>query len=235
MNIPVLIAIALLGFSKLSHLTGMYHSAARLTQHKERVGYAVTGIVICDDRDDPYFVLVLNLNLRGGKGLWVPPGGHFTPHLEDPQEKLLQKITKEIGVTCQVLDVTKHLIAGRSDLTTDRTAWLMPPVFLLDENLMGRCSHGHEVHIDYVYIVVTNGAVTEKHHKYSKGQQITVPVRRCAASLQDAETAVGAAIDKWHIETLGAKPGLRDTLTKDVAWRLHLAAEIYSKTLGTEK
>jgi hypothetical protein len=235
LSIPVFLGIGVLVFSKLSHLTGLHHSTALITQHRERIGYATTGIVICEDKDDPYFLLVLNLNLRDGKGLWVPPGGHFTPHVEVPDKKLLQKIKAEIGLACEFLAVPKQFIIDRDDFTTDQTAWLRPPVFLLDENLMGRCSQGHELHIDYVYIVVTKGQVVEKNHKYSQSQQLRIPVRRCRGSANEAENAVGSAIDKWHIDAFGAKAGLRDTLTRDVSSRLHLAAEIYLQVIGAEK
>ena len=234
--IPILASAALTGFAKLYALSAMHHAAMLQKQLAETVGFAVTGIVICrSNPDEPHFILVLNRNLRGGRGLWVPPGGHFIPHREEPTAKLLFKVATEIGVRCTVIDTSALVQAGIEELTTDRTRWLVVPAFLLDEDLMGKCSHGHEVHIDSVYLLLTDGVITEPIHKYSKSEQITIPVARCGTSFRDTKNAILAAIESWHIQATGAKPGLRETLTNDVVWRLHLSSLLFTRLIGDRK
>lgn len=234
--IPMLAAVTLAGVAKLYSLTAMHHSATTQRQLAENVGFAVTGIVICTSNpEEPHFILVFNRNLRGGKGLWVPPGGHFIPHQEEPTEKLLFKVTTEIGVKCTIINTFRHLRVTPEQLSTDHAKWILAPVFLLDEDLMGRCSHGHEVHLDSVYLLTTDGAITEPVHKYPKTQQVTVPVASCVAGPKEAENAILAAIEGWHVQTSGARPALKETLTNDVVWRLHLSSLLFERFVGENK
>jgi hypothetical protein len=173
---------------------------------------------------------VLNKNLREGKGLWVPPGGHFFPQFEDPVEKLRHKVKAEIGVDCKVYypygpsELNKH-----DELRTEGGEWITPPVFVLKEDLGGLCSHGHSVHLDFLYLCLTDGAIIERSHKYEKNQ-IQIPLEYCS-TFNDTEKIIGDSIDKWYVANFGMKPSSREDLTKDVTWRIFLATKIFNESL----
>jgi hypothetical protein len=231
-NMPIYISFVLLGLLKISHVAAAQARAYEDQRRMQRIGFSATGVVVSTSNPkDPYFILVFNRNLREGKGLWVPPGGHFTPYEDDPVDALLLKIRDEIGMTCTTTDGPHMIPRDLDELRTDRARWLRPPSFLLEEDLMGRCSRGHEFHMDFVYVLATDGAIAATTPKYPKDVQLSVPVRECVGSVQDAEQAISGALDRWHLETTGAKPGVHDTLTRDVASRLHLASEIYMNSL----
>jgi hypothetical protein len=225
-NAPIWASLIIFGFAKLSNLSGTQQKIVDEYRTQSRIGFAATGIVICEsNRDDPTFILILNRNLRGGGGLWVPPGGHFTPNREDPLERLLTKVRREIGMQCTVIVPKGKVGHELGKLRTDRVKSLVPPAFLLEEDLMGHCSHGHEFHFDLVYLLSTDGVIADKDHKYAT-EQIRVPVSRCAGTFKDAEAAISAAIEGWYVGTSGSRPAIMDTLTSDVVWRLHLASQM---------
>ncbi len=59
----------------------------------ETLGFAATGILIEKPGGDAVnFIIILNKNLRQGKGLWGSPGGHFLPYIDNPETKLKNKI-----------------------------------------------------------------------------------------------------------------------------------------------
>jgi len=190
------------------------------------LGYATTGVLYCNSNPtDPQFILVYNKNLRDGLGLWVPPGGHFLPHSESPESNLRQKIQSELGVAVDVVSTTQvGTNLDISSLTTESTAWLTPPAFLLKENLHGRCSNNHLYHLDFVYICRTNGKLVGSSYKYKASQQLRIPLSKCLNSYNDAAEAVYLAIDEWETQVHGAMHGKRDSVTNDVIWRLHIAA-----------
>ena len=134
----------------------------------DKIGFATTGVLIDESENDKEkIILVHNRNLRDGHGLWVPPGGHYLPHAESPVQKLKTKIEHEIGVDCKILNPYKYNMAlEKEDIKMDKVEWIIPPVFLLEEDLMGKCSQGHLTHIDSIYICTTNGGTINKNHKY---------------------------------------------------------------------
>jgi hypothetical protein len=93
---------------------------------------------------------------------------------------------------------------------TAETKWLEAPVFILDEDLLGLCSHSHSRHFDLIY-------------------------PDCVPSVASAETAVYVAIERWQQATAGTAPGVRDTLSRDVPQRLHLVATSYINQLDGQK
>lgn len=233
-NAPVWFTLALFGLLKVSNLTSMYAITADDQRHRDRVGFATTGIVVCtSDRQNPEFILVLNRNLRDGKGLWVPPGGHFAPHYDDPKEALLLKVRKEIGMICTVVEDLRYPARELAELHTDLAHWLNPPLFLLDEDLMGACSRGHSSHFDFIYLLITDGAKVEAAPKYPQELQLRVRVQDCTAGVKEAEGAILSSLETWNMTTRGTRPGVSDSVTRDVAWRLHLASEIYSRSRRT--
>jgi hypothetical protein len=232
-NVPIYWMLFLLLFTKLIQFMILEHSNVIETRRLATVGFAVTGLVIGNPKSDhPFFYLVLNKNLRGGKGLWVPPGGHFSPQFEDPVEKLRHKVKAEIGVDCKVhYPYGPRELNDRQDLRTEGGEWITPPVFVLKEDLGGLCSHGHLIHLDFLYLCLTDGHITEKKHKYEKSQ-IQIPLEHCA-TFTETERAIGNSIDNWYVANRGRKPNTREDLTKDVTWRIFLAAKIFRENLPT--
>lgn len=231
-NVPLYIGLFVLASTQILQQIYFNHRFITDTKRSAKVGFATTGIVIGSPSSaHPYFTLVLNTNLRGGKGLWVPPGGHFYPQFETPVEKLREKVRAEIGVNCEIYSPYTPLEIKNNESRVEGGEWITPPTFVLKEDLRGLCSHFHTFHIDFLYLCLTDGAIVELNHKY-QNDQIRVPLEHCAASFEKTENAIGTCIDQWYVERTGRKPGTRDDLTKDVVWRIFLAAKIFKDTWG---
>lgn len=227
-HLPVLASFAVLGLGKLS-LIGAATESYFATQSFERgTGHATTGIVIVEGQE-PSFILVFNKNLRGGRGLWVPPGGHFRPARDNPDQRLIQKLETEIGMRCEIIPTHHHCLPEHSgDRRTESADWIEPPAFVLRENMFGRCSEGHDAHFDMVYLCRTDGTSSGFPAKYDLSQQIRIPIGDCSTSVDVAEEHIRKAIDQWERESSGVVSGIRNDLTRDVIWRLHLGARLYS-------
>lgn len=228
-NIPVYTTLLLLLFSKLLQSMLFQYGFINETRRASKVGFAATGIVIGNAAGaHPYFYLVLNKNLRGGKGLWVPPGGHFTPQIQNPIEVLISKVKAEIGVNCRVYyPYGPDELKQSEELRTEGGEWITPPVFVLKEDMGGVCSHGHSMHLDFLYLCLTDGQIVEKNHKYDKNQ-IQIPLEHCS-DFHATERIIGDTIDNWYVKNFGRKPSTREDLTKDVTWRIFLAAKIFNE------
>lgn len=207
-----------------------YDEGARERAERRGMGYAATGVLISEAIPaDPSFILVRNLNLRSKEGLWVPPGGHFTPFRENPEEVLVAKLVAEVGMACALSAVHAGSLPRVEERRTNASQWLVPPAFLLREEMFGLCSHLHSSHLDFVYVCVTNGTKVGSSPKYAESQRIQVPIHRCVTGIEESERAIGDAIDAWFRNQGEKPPGRREDVTKDVAWRLHLAARMYVK------
>lgn len=194
-------------------------------------GFASAGVLVVTRPDaKPYFVLVHNKNLRKGAGLWVPPGGHVDPSIERPDMRLIEKISSETGYACSIMDERYNMMPpDPSRWESKACVWLVPPDFLLREDLMGECSKGHVVHIDLCYICVSDGNITNTAPKYSGDEVAEVVAADCIGDFASAQTAITNAIDETNRRSQGLSPGLYDDLTQDVIWRLHLAAKYLSQ------
>lgn len=189
------------------------------------LGFATTGVLIdLSDPEDPRFLLVFNQNLRAGEGLFVPPGGHFTPATERPVPRLLDKIRSEIGVQATV-ETDAGMLPPAPYMATEGAEWIEAPAFVLREDMYGRCSHGHSEHHDYVYICVTDGVrVAGIDPRYPPEARIEISLGDCAPSFEGAQRAVHNKADQWYRRSRGRPTSLRTYVTDDVIWRLHLAA-----------
>lgn len=228
-HLPLVLGFAFLILGRLAIHIGDFATVNRERRERQSMGYAVTSVLISDAvPEEPQFILVFNRNLRAGKGLWVPPGGHFTPYRDDPEDSLVARVKAEVALDCRVLNTSEHsLPSAADDLRTEACRWLIPPAFLLREAMFGLCSYLHSSHLDLVYLCMTSGTGVGGSPKYDLSQRVTVPVRSCAGSIEEAERAASRAIDAWYKSRAGAIPGRREDLTRDVCWRLHLAARIY--------
>jgi hypothetical protein len=198
----------------------------RLSQKRIDVGFANTGLIIVGTGDSASFVLLLNKNLREGKGLWVPPGGHFDPMVEESTRRLKTKIEDEVGLRTEVIPSPNLLGLRVSDLKTTSAAWHDPPLFLLEEDLMGRCSHGHKTHLDYVHLLRSLGPIEGANPKYPATEQVFVRARDCVGGVDEADAAIRAAVEDWTVRKYGQLPGVIDSVTRDVSVRLHLASRL---------
>jgi 8-oxo-dGTP pyrophosphatase MutT (NUDIX family) len=199
------------------------------------VGFATTGILVTTEPRESAFVLVLNKNLNSGNGLWVPPGGHFEPaDGVDPADELLKKIEDEVGVQAAIQEVEGER-AIADEFSTNETTWLTPPLFLLDEDLLGTCSKGHQRHIDFVYLCRMVRAVRTRHRsKYGQSDQLQIAVGSCLPSTEAAEAALVSAVEEWETSVTGRASGIKNTVSRDVAQRLHLAATALDNNLVGE-
>lgn len=198
-----------------------------MTKHpNDSVGVASAGVLVMfPTSTSRHFVLVHNRNLREGRGLWVPPGGHIDIAVEQPADRLREKIIEEVGVQSTALVLLPDLMPrDPHDTESAACTWMLPPAFLLREDLMGLCSKGHSVHLDLCYVCTSDGEIKNHRPKYDARFRIEVPVIECADSFQQAERAIGAKIDDWYRRYEGKAPGVRSDLTNDVIWRLHLVA-----------
>ncbi|MEO9131013.1 MAG: hypothetical protein ABI240_07375 [Sphingomonas sp.] len=197
----------------------------------DHVGVASAGVLIMNPASaSRHFVLVHNRNLREGRGLWVPPGGHVDIAAEQPADRLREKIIEEVGVLSSTLALSPSLMPGDPhDIESAACTWMLPPAFLLREDLMGLCSKGHGLHLDLCYICTSDGEIRNHRPKYDARFRIEIPVADCADSFQHAEAAIGAKIDDWYRRYEGKAPGVRSDLTKDVIWRLHLVAAYFER------
>lgn len=223
---PVFFQLIFLIFFKISQILALQYKYFVNNKIKRNIGFAVTGIIIKKSTNIST-ILVYNKNLREGKGLWVPPGGHFFPQTEDPVEKLRAKILQEIGYNIHIIS-SPNMINSDPSYNTELTKWFTPPVFLLEENLMGYCSNNHNIHIDFVYMCETDGHISSPNCKY-KDSHIEVPLEKCSNSVNDAESTVYETIDNWCKNMHIKFDGSRDSVTRDVIIRLHLAAKYFLK------
>lgn len=196
-------------------------------QKVDGTGLATTSVLIVSLGAPASFMLILNRNLNNGKGLWVPPGGHFELGVDDPADRLLQKIRSEVGMEAKIWDPGAPSVELVHSFNTAQTKWLEAPIFILDEDLLGLCSHSHSRHFDLIYACEAAAYIPRAVPKYSAADRVLVPVEDCGSSVNAAENAVHVAIERWQQNTAGTAPGVRDTISRDVAQRLHLVAVKY--------
>lgn len=173
------------------------------------------------------FIIILNKNLRQGKGLWVPPGGHFLPYIDNPETKLKNKIYEEIGVDCEVMCEEGQKPSEVHDTITNEVEWLAPPAFLLKEFLPDQCKQHHSHHFDLIYLCTTDGRVKNKTCKYKSSALVRVPLKECLDSFEATERILNKKIREKANE-LGLETYSRnENVSRDLIWRLHLAANKY--------
>jgi hypothetical protein len=227
---PIYLSLMLLGIGLLVRTRLNNHSTV-VAKESGGTGLATTSVLIVPASGPASFMLILNRNLNNGKGLWVPPGGHFELGVDDPADRLLQKIRSEVGIEAKIWNPAAPSAELSYTFNTAQTKWLEAPIFILDEDLLGLCSHGHARHFDLIYACEAIGYVPHAVAKYSLADRALVPLNDCASSVEAAETAVYAAIEHWQRTTVGTTPGVRDTVSRDVAQRLHLVALKYAEQL----
>jgi hypothetical protein len=225
---PIYLSLALLGIGLIVR-TQLGSMPADFVKEVGGTGLATTSVLIVRFDAPMNFMLVLNRNLNNGKGLWVPPGGHFELGIDDPADRLLQKIRSEVGIEAKIWSPAAPPAEQLHSFNTAQTKWLEAPIFILDEDLLGLCSHGHSRHFDLIYACEATSYIPRAVPKYSVADRILVPVGDCASSVEAAERAVHSAVEGWQRSTAGTTPGVRDTVSRDVAQRLHLVAVEYQK------
>jgi len=223
-NIPILLALIFLVATRI--VIGQRATTSVPEQSEPQAGFASAGVLLVKDGSrKPYFVLVHNKNLRKGLGLWVPPGGHVDPSVERPDVRLCAKITEETGYLCEVVNLNRSLMPeDQSRWESKACVWLVPPAFLLREDLMGVCSKGHAVHIDLCYVCLSSGEIRNETPKYRGTSLLEVDAVSCLESYTVAQTAITSAIDELHRRSEDLPQGVHDDLTQDIVWRLHLTA-----------
>jgi hypothetical protein len=231
-NLPIVIWLLLIILSRLTVMTEI-GKAEQVHGFGGDAGLASAGVLVLTEAEHPVrFVLIRNRNLRGGKGLWVPPGGHVVLAGNRPERQLLDKVLSETGFSANLLETHTDLMpADQSAWSTKACTWLHPPAFLLIEDLMGTCSRGHTSHVDFCYICLASGSATNPTPRYGQNEQITVKVSDCIESLGATRSAVLAATEGLNKAISGKPHGLSDDVTEDVVWRLHLSA-IYLQKKG---
>jgi hypothetical protein len=230
-SVPIYLALALLAMGLIVRMR-VAEPQADDAKGPGGTGLATTSVLITALNGSHNFMLILNRNLNNGKGLWVPPGGHFELGVDDPGDRLLQKIRTEVGIEAKIWQPDALPADLVYSFNTAQTKWLAAPVFILDEDLLGLCSHGHARHFDLIYACEAVRYIPHARIKYPIAEQALVPVRDCAASVEAAEVAVHAAIERWQQSTAGTSPGVRDTVSRDVPQRLHLVAVKYTEYLA---
>jgi hypothetical protein len=225
---PIYLSLALLGIGLIVR-TQLGSAPADVAQEVGGTGLATTSVLIVRLDAPVNFMLVLNRNLNNGKGLWVPPGGHFELGIDDPADRLLQKIRSEVGIEAKIWSSAAPPAERLHSFNTAQTKWFEAPIFILDEDLLGLCSHGHARHFDLIYACEAIAYIPRAVPKYSVADRILVPVGDCASSVEAAERAVHSAVEGWQRSTVGTTPGVRDTVSRDVAQRLHLVAVEYQE------
>ncbi len=192
----------------------------------DKVGYSVSGVVVEKQSTASEFILIHNLNLRGGEGLWVPPGGHYDPRSTEPFDALRQKLIQEIGFECSNISPLPELDAKVRDHDTSLAKAFASPLFYLRENLQGVCKDNHSVHVAAVFACKVDRPVLVGGEKYKAAEQIRVPVARCLQSTQSAREAVCEAVSNWSFRKSGVRPGNYPDVPDDVPWRLHVVSKM---------
>jgi hypothetical protein len=230
-NLPIVFTFIILITSKVTYFSKIYIDNIDLKKKRKNIGFAATGILInIGNIEKPSIIIVLNKNLRGGEGLWVPPGGHYFPYTERAEDRIKTKINQEIGVDCEIFNPYPLNVPHRiEDADTDEVKWLLPPVFFLEENLIGKCSEGHDTHIDLIYLCITHGKIVNKRHKYNFNNRVEIPLMLCVNNYEETEKVVCGIIDDYHMKISGSKPSTRKDIPKDVIWRIYLSAKIFHK------
>jgi hypothetical protein len=221
---PIFLALAML---LLGHLVRLVNDLSLGRASGPSTGLAATGLLVVHHSGEDQFLLVLNRNLNGGHGLWVPPGGHFDPEVDEPAERLIAKIRTEVCRNATIWSPDSLARPDSLQLSTAETRWLSPPLFLLDEDLLGQCSHGHLRHLDLVYACRDAGAVAGT-PKYGPADRIYVRVSECALSAADAEQALRKAVEEWEEGTTGLSHSVPATVSRDVAQRLYLVGAAWA-------
>lgn len=117
----------------------------------DKVGHSVSGVVVDGQSTGLDFILIHNLNLRGGDGLWVPPGGHYDPRAMEPFDALKQKLIQEIGFECSNIPLRPELDVRVREHDTSLAKAFSAPLFYLRESLQGICKDNHSVHVAAVF------------------------------------------------------------------------------------
>jgi len=196
------------------------------------LGHASTSILFEELNDGSRnFILIKNDNLNGDKHLWLSPGGKWVPEFGDPASFLVNKVAAEVNVKAQLweqadVEVLRPPVEERND---EACIWYTPPQVLLLETLQGPGAAFPDQHLDMIFICKSSGEAAGVKPKYDRASQLRVAVDDCCASIEAAQAAVQRSIDAWSIETTGQLQSLTDTVTRDLVWRLHLAANVIAK------
>ncbi len=230
-NVPLYILFLLLIIVKLQLI--LVSSIAHNNLSNNDWGFAATGVIVDSTKKKPCFILINNKNLREGKGLWVPPGGHINIFKEPPTKQLISKIAFEIGAQCNVIELLQILFEDSTfntdKLSTSHTKWMSAPIFLLNEDLFGNCKDNHKRHIDLIYLCIVESYSKNISSKYNISDQVHIDLHRCVRSYRDAEKEVYDTIEKWFKDYHHINQSTKDYVTSDVIWRLHICAKIYRK------
>ncbi|MDR0604753.1 MAG: hypothetical protein LBG80_10660 [Bacteroidales bacterium] len=226
-NVSIIIAFCFFISGRLIIESYIYREIRRKKDLMELLGFAVTSVLIEQNTNSHNFIIVLNKNLRGGKGLWVPPGGHFTPYMEHPEIKLKNKIYEEIGVECDIIYDNRQMPEDGDKKNTE-TEWFIPPAFLLKELLPEKCKQNHSSHFDMIYICVTNGIPVNKNCIYKKDDIIRIPLNECVISFDSTETNLkNKILERSH--HIGSNTESRnENISRDLIWRLYLTAKNFN-------
>lgn len=196
------------------------------------LGHAATSILFEElEGGSKNFVLIKNGNLNGEKHLWLSPGGKWVPEFGDPALFLASKVAAEVNLRSQLWEQANEqvLLPPLEERNDEACIWYTPPQILLLETLQAPSMAFPDQHLDMIYICKSSGEAAGVRPKYDRASQLRVSVDDCCASVEAAQAAVQKSIDGWSIETTGQRQSLSDTVTRDLIWRLHLAAKAISQ------
>ncbi|ONI87600.1 hypothetical protein ALI144C_09475 [Actinosynnema sp. ALI-1.44] len=229
------VPLLVLAVSELWLFIGYRRLAAQNTSTPpgRTLGFAATSVLVHDrGTSGKFFVLVHNLNINSPHGLWVSPGGHFDPDVDDPTDVVIKKIASETGFIAELVATPGLETRGAAtSLSTTETRWIEQPDFLLDEDLGGSCKMDHKRHLDFIYICSTKGSTAPAVvPKYTERDRIEVSLLDCAQDEGAAIRAIDEAVAEWHRINDGKARGRRESTSRDVAQRLYLTARHYTST-----
>lgn len=227
-HIPFLISFGYLTIGQIMLESWFQQGVISNQKTEQGLGFASTAVVIEEVNSVHRFIIILNKNLREGKGLWVPPGGHFSPYTENPESKVIHKLMDEIGVECKLLEQANLLPNQNHDRENNEVVWITPPYFVLREYLPGKCKQDHSYHFDFVYICLTDGVRKNEKSKYKHNDIIRIPLNECLENFESTERAVRNKINERALQyglTIGSR---NDDIARDLIWRLHLSAKIFN-------
>lgn len=227
-NTPAIISFFFFISVRLIFDSHIHRETLKNKELNKSLGYTVTGMLIEDipNIDTLNFIIVLNKNLRKGKGLWVPPGGHFTPYEHNPEVILERKIHEEIGVKSKILSINT-LMPDQRERRDKEVEWFAPPAFLLKEFLPDKCKQNHSHHFDLIYICTTDGDLNNNKRKYTDNDIIRIPLMDCADNFNSTEIKLKNKITERSHQLGTAIESRHENISRDLIWRLTLTAKIY--------